>query len=184
MANPRRQLVTERGRELGWQADHELLNQMAEQGWDPVKFDFDDNGLVIEFEQTPDGQPSKWKYDCNQEGGTNSATIGTIIGYSEINRLEMLFVYRVGTQGAERRGFYTRFFGRLPREETESWNPSFEYCGVVASTIETGSEEVEIDKPPTTHPKLWELIGTVRSWNETDYDFTGRRLRIYKRPIH
>ena len=183
MGTTRRQLVTERGRDLGWQADHELLNQMAEQGWDPVKFDFDYNGLVIEFEQTPDGQPSTWKYDCNQEGGNSRATIGTIDGYARTHRLEILFVYRVGTKGAERKGGYTRFFGRAPRENSEAWEPGCEYCGVVASKIETGFEKVRIEKPPTTHPKLWELIGTVRSWNENDFSYTGRRLRIYKRPI-
>lgn len=183
MGTKRKQLVTERGRELGWHADHELLNHMAEQGWDPVKFDFDDNGLVIEFEQTPDGQPSKWKYDSNQEGGNSSATIGTLKDYSQFNGLEILFVFRTGTAGAERKGGYTRFFSRAPRENSEAWEPGFEYCGVVASKIETGFEKVHIEKPPTTHPKLWELIGTVRSWNETDHAMTGRRLRIYKRPI-
>jgi hypothetical protein len=178
-----RQIIPERGRELGWREDHDLLNQMADQGWDPIKFDFDADGLIIEFEQTPDGQSSKWKYDCNQEGGSSSATIGTVKHYTKDNGLEMLFVYRVGTKGAERRGHYTRFISRVPREKAESWSPSFEYCGVVASKVETGFEEAHIEKPPTTHPKLWELIGIVRSWNENDSDFTGRRLRIYKRAI-
>ena len=183
MASPRRQIVTELGRELGWQADHELLNRMAEEGWDPVKFDFDYNGLVIHFEQTSDGQPSKWKYDCNGEGGNSSATIGSLKYYAQFNGLEIIFVYRTGTAGAERQGSYTRFFSRAPREDSETWKSNFEYCGVVASKIETGFEKVHIEKPPTTHPKLWELIGTVRSWNEDDWAYTGRRLRIYKRAI-
>ena len=180
MGTTRRQFVSERGRDLGWVADRELLNEMGDQGWDPVGFTFDDDGVVIEFEQTQDGEPSKWKYDCNQEGGDTQVTIGILKDYGQ----EMLFVFRTGTQGAERDGVYTRFYCRSPREETDSWNPSFEYCGVIGSQIASGWNETEVKNPPTTHPRLWELIGTVRSWSDNDGAFTGRRLKIFKRKSH
>ena len=176
MGTTRRQFVSERGRDLGWVADRELLNKMGDQGWDPVGFTFDDDGVVIEFEQTQDGEPSKWKYDCNQEGGDTQVTIGILKYYGQ----EMLFVFRTGTQGAERDGVYTRFYCRSPREETDSLNPSFEYCGVIGSQIESGRNETVVKNPPTTHPRLWELIGTVRSWSDKEHAFTNR-LQIYKR---
>ena len=181
MGTTRRQFVSERGRDLGWVADRELLNEMGDQGWDPVGFSFNDDGVVIEFEQTQNGEPSKWKYDCNQEGGNTQVTIGSLKDYAESQRQEMLFVFRTGTQGAERNGGYTRFYSRSPREETDSWNPSFEYCGVIGSKIASGWNETEVKNPPTTHPRLWELIGIVRSLDMNDNTFTGRRLKIYKR---
>ena len=177
MGTTRRQFVSERGRDLGWVADRELLNKMGDQGWDPVGFTFDDDGVVIEFEQTQDGEPSKWKYDCNQEGGDTQVTIGILKDYGQ----EMLFVFRTGTQGAERDGRYTRFYCRSPREETDSLNPSFEYCGVIGSQIESGRNETVVKNPPTTHPRLWELIGIVRSLDMNDNSINGRRLKIYKR---
>ena len=184
MGTTRRQFVSERGRDLGWVADRELLNEMGDQGWDPVGFTFDDDGVVIEFEQTQNGEPSKWKYDCNQEGGNTQVTIGSLKDYAESQRQEMLFVFRTGTQGAERDGRYTRFYCRSPREETDSLNPSFEYCGVIGSQIESGWNETVVKNPPTTHPRLWELIGTVRSWSDNDGAFAGRRLKIFKRKSH
>ena len=177
MGTTRRQFVSERGRYLGGHADKKLLNEMGDQGWDPVGFTFDDDGVVIEFEQTQDGEPSKWKYDCNQEGGDTQVTIGILKDYGQ----EMLFVFRTGTQGAERDGRYTRFYCRSPREETDSLNPSFEYCGVIGSQIESGRNETVVKNPPTTHPRLWELIGIVRSLDMNDNTFNGRRLKIYKR---
>jgi len=52
MGTARRQFVSERGRDLGWSEDRDLLTEMGDQGWDPVGFSFDDEGVVIEFEQT------------------------------------------------------------------------------------------------------------------------------------
>ena len=184
MGTTRRQFVSERGRDCGCGCDSELLNEMGDQGWDPVGFSFDDDGVVIAFEQTQDGEPSKWKYDCNQEGGPSHVTIGIINYYARRTRQEMLFVFRTGTQGAERNGVYTRFYCRSPREETDSWNPSFEYCGVIGSYIESGQNETEVKNPPTTHPRLWELIGTVRSWSDNENAFTNHLLKIYRRKSH
>ena len=181
MATARRQFVSERGRDLGWSEDRILLIEMSDQGWDPVGFSFDEDGVVIEFEQTQNGEPSKWNYDCNQEGGDTQVTIGVLKDYAERHRQEMLFVFRTGARGAERNGGYTRFYSRSPREETDSWNPSFEYCGVIGSQIASGWNETEVKNPPTTHPRLWELIGIVRSLDMNDNTFTGRRLKIHKR---
>ena len=181
MGTARRQFVSERGRDLGWSEDRDLLTEMGDQGWDPVGFSFDDEGVVIEFEQTQNGEPSNWNYDCNQEGGDTQVTIGILKDYAERHRQEMLFVFRTGARGAERNGGYTRFYSRSPREESDSWNPSFEYCGVIGSQIATGWIETEVKNPPTTHPRLWELIGIVRSQNMNDNTFTGRRLKIFKR---
>ena len=183
MATPSRMTITESGRDLGWSEDRELLRSLSDEGWDPRRFDFDNSGLVISFECQNLGTPSEWEYDCNQEGGTSVATIGTLKYYAESHGLEIIFVYRVGTQGAERQGGYTRFYCRRPRTtDNPRWKFPFEYCGVVAGEIVTGFEQVQVERPPTTHPKEWELIGTVRSWNEADWTFNGRRLRIYKRP--
>jgi len=184
MGTARRQFVSERGRDLGWSEDRDLLTEMGDQGWDPVGFSFDDEGVVIEFEQTQNGEPSNWNYDCNQEGGDTQVTIGILKDYAERHRQEMLFVFRTGARGAERNGGYTRFYSRSPREESDSWNPSFEYCGVIGSQIATGWNETDVKNPPTTHPRLWELIGIVRSLDMNDNTFTGRRLKIFKRKNH
>ena len=182
MSTPSRLTVTETGRELGWMADRDLLQKLSNDGWNPQNFDFDSSGLAISFECKELGTPSTWEYDCNQEGGSSEATIGSLNSYAEFHGLEIIFVYRVGSEGAQRRGFYTRFYGRRPRADHATWSFPWQYCGVVAGVVITGSEQGKVLHPPTTHPDEWELIGTVKSWNQQDREFTGRHLRIFKRP--
>jgi len=179
MPQPRsRSVVVEAGRELGWTADRELLNRMADAGWDPVDFRLTRNGLEIEFELSNPSGPSTWVYDCNQEGGTIE-TLLMVLGHfsSDLywtpednpHNLEAVFFYRVesGSSGAREDGFYVRFFGRRPRDHSATWPGGWEYLAVE----NTG-------KAPVSRGGKWTYLASMRNHPDQPAE-----MAVYRRPI-
>ena len=168
-----RRVVTESERECGWSADRHLLETMAQEGWDPVGFDFSHDGLVIEFEQSTPIGPSIWEYDCNQEGGPISTTVHALDHYTKDNDVEALFCFRAGTGASDRHGFYVRFYFRRPRSEERATYGSLQKWEHSAVAIK--------GTPRKTIAGGWVLIGVIRDSNGEN--FSGPRHGIYKRRV-
>jgi len=64
--------------------------------------------------------PRLVEYDCNQEGGSAESFVSTLNDYCTDRGWEVIFAYRVGTEGAETSGVYTRFLMRRRLDQGNS----------------------------------------------------------------
>jgi len=138
---------------------------MASEGWDPVAFEFGSGGLEISFEQSNSTGPSRWEYDCNQEGGSVEGLVDALDWYMNDHGYELLFCFRAGTGVATRDGFYLRFFCRRPAFEDAQRNVRWEHraVGVVGRARETLTGG-------------WTHVATINSPADD-----GTKMGVYKR---
>ena len=110
--------ISERGRPLGYGADGGLLTDLSKDGWEPHKFRITPRGLSIDF-VFADTSAHRYEYDCNQEGGSAESFVRTLENFGD-KGWEVIFAYRVGTEGAETSGTYTRFLMRRRLDQGNS----------------------------------------------------------------
>lgn len=159
--------IVEKNRAVGWMADNELLRHMASGGWDPVAFRFGVSGLEITFESTNESGPSRWTYDCNQEGGSINDLVRTLDMYMNSHGLELIFCFRAGSGEATRSGGYVRFFARRPALRTGIGDVGWEHRAMKIA----GRARARLNGG-------WTHVATINS-----YPDVGAKFGIYKRMV-
>jgi hypothetical protein len=103
--------ISELGRQLGWEADGQLLKDLSNDGWEPHRFRITTSGLTVDF-RFVGIRAQQYEYSSNQEGGNAESLVRDFNEIFSPKGWEVIFVYRAGTKGADNAGVYTRFLMR------------------------------------------------------------------------